>query len=236
MDWINAGISPDDAKKWFDLYKETNYSGDILKLIQSGISFEDAQNWLEVTVMYYPEVIIELKKNGLTKSQDFFDWQEINKNIHPDQIIDLCKIGFDKPSKVKPFLKFVREYKTDDYIKLLDLISELNKVFKAGIKTSKEYEIFLTKETQKREKANAAYQKEASKYKKVCEDWLANAHKMTYMLGVGDTVKSQNGVTYRIIDNYNTTFLVQLGGTQFHLQKNTSLPADATPPNKYCHY
>lgn len=235
-EWKEANISFEEAKKWMDLYHGTISQHDVLQFAKSDIGLDEAKNWSEMATYYCtPEEIMELKKHGINSLQDFLDWQQISKEIKPENVIKLHQIGIDKPEKLKPWLQFFPSYK-EHYYYLTKMIEELEKIFQSGIKTPKEYDNFLTKKDKKRKQEIELYNKEVAKHKNVCDAWLKNARQMTYSLDIGDKVKSKNGVVYQILGNYNNTFFVQFMGTQFHIQKSESLPANATPPNKYCRY
>ncbi len=233
--WKEANISFEEAKKWIDLYPRTISQYGILQFAKSDMGLDEAKNWIEMTDLYTPEQIMELKKHGINNSQDFLDWKQISREIGPEDVIKLHQIGIDKPEKLKLWLQFFPSYKENNYY-LTKMIQDLEKIFQSGIKTPKEYDNFLTKKDKKRKQEIELYNKEVAKHKNVCDAWLKNARQMTYSLDIGDKVKSKNGVVYQILGNYNNTFLVQFMGTQFHIQKSESLPANATPPNKYCRY
>ena len=78
-------------------------------------------------------------------------------------------------------------------------------------------------------------QKERKKVEKICNAWIAKAHKQVYSLGIGDRIL-HNGVHYTIQQQNANTFLAYNPITgQLYLQKSECFPNPMpVAPSKYC--
>lgn len=83
--------------------------------------------------------------------------------------------------------------------------------------------------------------KERAKVKVACDNWLKQAKKDVYSLGVGDNIveiiDGKAGIVYQIIAIEKNTFLVELLGMRSYVQKINHIPYNSikNAPSVYCY-
>ncbi|MFY4788257.1 hypothetical protein ACOTVV_11200 [Aliarcobacter butzleri] len=84
-------------------------------------------------------------------------------------------------------------------------------------------------------------QSERAKVKVACDNWLKQAKKDVYSLGVGDNIveiiDGKTGIGYQIIAIEKNTFLVELFGMRSYVQKSNHIPYNSikNAPSVYCY-